>query len=147
MSQIKTTHGGWAGKDPLYGVWRGIRKRCLCETDPHFKYYGQRGIKICSAWNDFEEFRVWAIASGYHKGLSIDRIDVNGDYCPQNCRWATPLQQQNNRRSCLRYTHNGETHTLKEWSRILDQNYSMLYSRITRYGMTFHEAISKQKHH
>lgn len=143
MSKIKTTHGGCANKDPLYNVWTGMRKRCNSNTDPHYKDYGQRGICVCDEWKLFETFKEWATDSGYTPGRSIDRVDVNGNYCPENCRWATPAQQQNNRRSCLYYTHDGHTHTLKEWSRILNINYSTLYSRITRYNMAFCDAIVK----
>lgn len=130
LSKRKLTHGGYANKEKLYSVWLGMRKRCCCETESHFKYYGACGIKVCAEWvNDYSVFRTWSLENGYREGLSIDRIDVNGDYSPQNCRWATATVQQNNRRTCINLTYNGETHTLKEWSRIRNIKYPTLYQR------------------
>ena len=124
------THGGYAKKEKLYSVWLGMRKRCYCKTDQHYEYYGARGVEICQEWaNDYSAFRDWAMSNGYREGLSIDRIDADGDYSPQNCRWATNIVQQNNRRMCINLTYNGETHTLKEWSKIRNINYQTLYQR------------------
>lgn len=142
LSERKKTHGGYASKEPLYSVWCGIRKRCLSESCEKFKDYGGRGVLLCEQWHDYSAFREWSMSSGYKTGLSIDRIDVNGNYCPENCRWTDSRTQQNNRRSCVYYTHNGETHTLKEWSRKFGMNYSTVYSRITKYGYTFERALS-----
>ncbi len=112
-----TTHGmtGCA----LYEIWKGIRQRC---TNPHsssFKNYGARGISICSEWNNFENFYNWGMSNGYKEGLSIDRIDVNGDYEPENCRWANKIQQANNTRRTTFIEYNGETHATAEWARKL----------------------------
>lgn len=129
LSKRRTLHGGWANREKLFGVWCGIRKRCNCKTDSHYADYGGRGISICSDWDDYNEFRSWALSNGYVDGLSIDRINTNGNYEPSNCRWATNRDQQNNRRSCIYITFNNETHTLKEWSRIRNINYSTIYQR------------------
>lgn len=143
LSKRATTHGGWKEKDSLYEVWHGMKRRCYSKSDSHYKDYGARGIDICDEWReDYSKFREWAIENGYQKGLSIDRIDVNSGYSPGNCRWATSYVQQNNRRSCRYYTHDGETLTLKQWSKKLGINYQTLYSRITRCGMDFEKAIS-----
>lgn len=132
MSRLKKTHGGWANKEKLFGVWIGIRKRCYSECSHNYSDYGERGICMCDEWRDnYEAFREWSVKNGYveNSSLSIDRIDVNGNYCPDNCRWTDSYTQQNNKRSCIYITYNEETHTLKEWSRIRKINYSTLYQR------------------
>lgn len=112
-----TTHG--MRRTRLYKIWAGIKARCLRETEPGYIHYGGRGISVCEEWkNSFEAFRDWALSHGYSDDLSIDRIDVNGNYCPENCRWATDEEQKNNMRSNRKLTFNGETHTLAEWGRI-----------------------------
>ena len=76
-----------------------MKGRCNRPTATSYKYYGGRGISVCEEWeNDFAAFRDWALANGYQEGLSIDRIDVNGNYCPGNCRWITMAEQQRNKR-------------------------------------------------
>lgn len=82
----------------LYNIWVGMRKRCNSEKHRAFKWYGQRGICICNEWSRFLNFRNWALHNGYKEDLTIDRINVNGDYEPNNCRWITIQEQQKNRR-------------------------------------------------
>jgi hypothetical protein len=72
-------------------------ERCSRSNASNYHRYGGRGIKVCVEWQDFSQFREWALNSGYKENLTIDRIDVNGDYCPKNCRWVTNIIQSNNR--------------------------------------------------
>jgi hypothetical protein len=114
----------------LYGVWKGIRKRCLSKTEPAYKDYGGRGITICDEWkDDYPAFLEWAKSVGFKKGLSIDRIDNNGNYCPENCRFVDLFTQANNKRNNIVFTINGITDTLPNFARKFNLNPKMLYAR------------------
>lgn len=120
-------------KPVLYTVWVSMKDRCYNPQNKFYKIYGGKGIRVCEEWfEDFQAFNDWAVTSGYKRGLSIDRIDNSGDYCPENCRWATPIEQANNKSNSHKITYNGETHTIAEWSRISGLNYSLIKSRIHR---------------
>ena len=100
----------------LYNVWAGIKKRCFSETYYAYKNYGGRGITMCDEWkNSFLSFYEWAVSNGYEYGLSIDRIDNDGNYEPSNCRWATRKTQDNNKRQNHFVEHNGESLSLAMW--------------------------------
>lgn len=125
------THGG--SRTRLYTIWRDMRSRCYNQKDICYPRYGGRGIKICDEWlNDFGAFQAWAFASGYEDGLTIDRIENDGDYRPDNCRWATHKAQANNRCSNKTITINGETHTLAEWSALSGVDKNTILSRVQR---------------
>lgn len=111
-----TIHGDH--KTRLYGIWASMKKRCLSKNNCNYPRYGGRGIKVCDEWLDYLTFKKWALSNGYSDDLTIDRIDVNGNYCPENCRWATMKEQQNNRRNNKKITYNNETHTVSEWAEI-----------------------------
>lgn len=110
---------GVGNESRLFRIWSNMKSRCLNPHDANYPRYGGRGIKICKEWLDsFVTFQSWALANGYTDDLTIDRIDVNGNYEPSNCRWATMLQQNNNRRTNAYFTCDGATHSAAEWSRI-----------------------------
>jgi hypothetical protein len=130
INSAKTKHGMYGTR--LYRIWHGMKRRCNVEADEHYKNYGGRGISICNEWNEFEPFMEWALANGYSDKLTIDRINVDGDYCPENCRWVNSLVQQNNRRNNVKLEFNGEIHTQSEWARILGVSCNCLYHRIEK---------------
>lgn len=112
-----TTHG--ESRSKLYYVWNDMKSRCTdCNSLP-FKDYGGRGIRVCDEWlNSYAKFSEWAKENGYACGLTLDRMDVNGDYEPSNCRWVSMKVQGNNKRTNRVISFNGESHTLTEWSEI-----------------------------
>lgn len=125
----RRTHG--MTNTRLHRIWAAMKARCCNENIPAYKYYGGRGITICDEWKDsFEKFYAWAVKSGYRDNLSIDRIDNNKGYSPENCRWATNKEQSNNQRSTRLLTYDGETHSLAEWADITGINYRTLIYRV-----------------
>lgn len=129
----------------LYHTWHNMKDRCLRKKHKQYHDYGGRGIFVCQEWvESFESFRDWALANGYRDDLSIDRIDNDGPYSPENCRWATIREQSNNRRNNHIITYNGESHTLKEWSELYDIPYYLLKDRIIKSGMPMEKALQKK---
>lgn len=125
----KKVHGMCNTK--LYYVYRAMKSRCNNPKVKEFHYYGGRGIKLCKEWEEnFVSFYNWAIQNGYKEGLSIDRIDTNGDYEPTNCRWVSKYVQSNNTRQNRRIEFEGEIHTLAEWARIFDKPYKTIHKRL-----------------
>lgn len=111
-----------------------MKQRCYNPNDADsYIYYGARGIKVCDEWkDDFSAFESWAMSHGYRDDLTIDRIDVDADYCPENCRWATPKEQSNNTRRNRYITYNGETKTLTEWAELTGIDYQVLAHRFNK---------------
>ena len=121
----------------LYNVWQNMRSRCKNPKDNNYKKYGARGITVCKEWDSYPSFREWALSNGYKEGenrrnCTIDRIDVDGNYEPNNCRWATAFEQVNNRRNTIRIEFNGETHALAQWAKETGIDYEVLLHRYIR---------------
>ena len=129
LNRTKTRHGQWGTR--LYGIWNGMKERCNnCNCSSYPDYWG-RGIKVCEEWNnDFSTFYSWSLQHGYADDLSIDRIDVNGNYEPNNCRWITLQEQNENKRNNIKLTYKGKTKTLPQWSTELGIKSSTLRNRV-----------------
>lgn len=117
---------------PWYGSYHAMMDRCYRKGSANYKFYGERGIEVCKEWHNIERFEEWTKESGYKKGLTLDRIDVNKNYDPSNCRWITMKQQCNNRRNTIIIDYDGESHSLSEWAEILGIKYSTLNNRYYR---------------
>ena len=127
----------------LYGIWSDMRLRCYDEKNIAYHRYGGRGITICDEWkNDVKAFYGWATANGYKDSLTIDRIDNDGNYCPENCRWATVKEQASNRRSNIFVTHNGKTQTMKEWANEVGIPYKVVWARMQKLGWSAERALT-----
>lgn len=117
----------------INNTYRNMKGRCYNPNDAAYAKYGGRGIKVCDQWvNDFMAFYSWSMEHGYTDELTLDRIDVHGDYCPENCRWTDMTSQQNNRTNNVRISYKGEEHTLSEWSQIIGITKSAIYHRYER---------------
>lgn len=123
-----STHGETNTR--VHKIWSSMHERCERKSHEHFDCYGGRGIKVCEEWNDYGKFREWALNNGYKENLTLDRIDVNGDYCPENCRWADWTTQQNNKRNNHNLTYRGQTKTIAEWSRVTGINKTTIRARL-----------------
>lgn len=117
----------------LYKIWIKLRDRCTNKSNPRYRFYGGRGIKVVREWNDFFLFQKWAVESGYSDELSIDRIDNDQGYSPSNCRWVSQKEQVRNRRCTAQETINGTTKSVAEWCEILGLPYYIGQSRHQRH--------------
>lgn len=138
----KVTHGMTGTR--IHNIWRGIKGRCFVPSYSIYQYYGGRGITMCDEWkNDFNTFYKWAIKNGYDDTLTIERVDVNGNYEPANCCWVTIKEQANNKRNnhCIEF--NKEVHTLAEWSEITGIPYNTLEHRINRSGWSVEKSLTE----
>lgn len=133
-------HGMWRSR--MYNCWLNMKQRCYYEKSKFYKDYGGRGITVCDEWkNSFEAFYEWSMENGYNDKLTIDRIDVNGNYEPSNCRWATRKEQQLNRRTNVLHTLNGVTMAESQWCEKLGGEETLIISRLKR-GWTIEEALT-----
>lgn len=146
MSKLNLKHGG--RKDRLYLVWMDMRRRCNDPKDKNYFRYGGRGIKVDDAFKEYADFKAWAYANGYddkakHGDCTIDRIDVNGNYSPDNCRWVDLVVQANNRRNNAFITYNGKTMTRKQWEDELGFRHGLLANRI-RLGWSVERMLTQR---
>lgn len=128
IEEANKTHGMRYSR--LYNIWTQMNQRCVNQNLEHYSNYGGRGISVCDEWKEFEVFVEWAKRNGYKDGLTIDRIDVDGNYEPGNCKWSTDVEQQRNKRNSRYVTINGETKTVAEWAEISEVPYKTLQRRI-----------------
>ena len=119
-------------RDRLYNIWLDMRKRCYTQTSKSYVNYGGRGIKVCDEWDDYLSFRSWALNNKYNDKLSLDRINVNGNYEPDNCRWADNYTQARNKRNSHFLNYNGKCLTISEWSRELGISRGTILQRLTK---------------
>lgn len=144
------THGLYIENERLYNIWHSMKQRCYYNKNTSYSNYGGRGIKVCDEWkNDFKSFYDWAMDNGYQENAkrgqcTIDRIDVNGNYEPSNCRWATIKEQSRNKRTNHFITCNGQTKTMVEWSELTGLSHTTIYDRL-KAGLSEEEAILREK--
>jgi hypothetical protein len=145
FNRIKRINHG-ESKTKLYRVWRHMIERCNNKNNSEYHNYGERGIMVCEKWrNSFLSFKDWAINNGYKECLQIDRFpNNNGNYEPNNCRWATPRENSNNKRNNTLLTYNGITKTVTQWSDYIGLCPSNLFHKITR-GQNIEQILTKQQ--
>lgn len=117
--------------------WATMMSRCYNPHRKKYKTYGERGIKVCKEWHDIRKFANWCKTSGYKKELQLDRINNNGDYCPENCRWVTPAQNSRNRRTNINITISNKTMCVADWAKYTNRSSFTLYWWIKVYGIDY----------
>lgn len=126
----------------LWNIYRKMKRRCYSSEDPAYLYYGKRGIKVCDEWkNSSTAFFGWALKNGYRNDLTIDRINVDGNYEPSNCRWATKAEQALNKRNNVLLEYKGETKPLSEWAKEYQFNRATLLNRLQK-GWSVEKALT-----
>ena len=140
--QRMTTHG--ESHTRLHDIWRGMIKRCEAPYASRYDLYGGRGISVCAEWHTYENFAEWEKQSGYRDDLSIDRIDPNGNYCPENCRWATAKEQANNTSRNHYVEYDGKRYTISELAEIKKINAGTLRSRIDKLHWPINKAVERR---
>lgn len=129
---------------PTWVSWTLMHRRCSGYTPTHKKHYADKGIKVCERWSDFNLFL--ADMGERPEGKTLDRIDVSGDYCPENCRWATHIEQMQNRSNSSFVTFAGQTKAVSAWARELGIGRTTIEKRLKK-GWSVDQALSKQMFH
>lgn len=127
---------------PEYTSWESMKQRCNNPNNKHYKNYGGRGIKVCEEWNIFDKFLL-DMGPRPEKGYSLDRIDVNGDYNKENCKWSSRHTQDRNRRNSVYLKYKGETYILQDLANMVNIHQQTIQDRLKK-GMTIEQAVSKQ---
>lgn len=140
LKERNSTHG--MSKHPLYGMWQRMWQRCTDEGCGDYKYYGGRGITVCDRWKNFEDFLL-DVGERPHK-YTLDRIDNNGPYSSNNCRWASRKEQTNNRDITKTLSFNGETKSLAEWSEVTGIKYRTIKARVSVLGYSAKDVLTKE---
>lgn len=147
---VSSVHGKRESR--LYAIWSNMKQRCYNENNKRYKTYGARGITVCPEWldevNGFINFYNWSMANGYDESAergecTLDRKDNDKGYSPENCRWTSNIRQQNNKSNTKYVEHNGTTHTISEWSKILGIKKQKLYNRIFKLNWSVEDAFTK----
>lgn len=154
VAQNNTKHGESAGENRhesrLHRIWCGMKTRCNNPQNEGYVSYGERGIFVCDEWNIYTDFKKWALGNGYTETLSIDRIDNNGNYEPNNCKWTTSREQSRNKRNNHTICIDGSTMCVMDWCNALGIIKSNAYCSAKKKGITIDEyicAIWTCKHH
>jgi len=143
-AEVHTVHGMTRKKiHPIYQTWGDMLQRCENPSDEAYKNYGFRGIKVCDEWHKFIPFCDWALANGWQKGLQLDRINNNGNYEPGNCHWATPQENNRNRRDNRMITFGDKTQCLAAWADEIGIEYYTLWVRINRCRWPIERALTE----
>lgn len=131
----------------LYKIWRAMIARTIYPSQSCYKNYGGRGIRVCDEWlYNFNLFKSWAFENGYSENLSIDRIDNNGNYEPNNCKWSSRKEQNNNQRSNVKLTYKGKTLNISQWSDLIGVKYNTLHHRYQR-GYPIEKILKEYSEH
>lgn len=137
------THGLSSECRNLNWVWSAMRQRCMNPANKDYPNYGGRGIVICDEWGDFAEFHKWAVGTGYRKGVTIERVDVNGNYEPSNCTWIANERQALNTRKIRLFEYQGSQLTIRQLADIAGVSPRTMKSRLTSYGWSVERAVSE----
>lgn len=129
----------------LERIWQGMKQRCLNKNNPRFYTYGAKGIRVCDEWLVKENFIKWGLLNGYKPDLSIERIDINKDYSPKNCKWIQLKEQSKNKSDTHLITHNGKTQCLEDWCRELGLKSNTILYRVKMRNISFEEALFNYK--
>lgn len=139
----KTKHG--SSNTRLYSIWMGMKQRVTNPNNSAHKYYIDKGITICEEWLEYLNFKEWALNNGYQKHLTIDRVEDNKDYCPENCRWITQSQNSKRNSNAKLITIDGETHDITDWCKLLNISHSSVRWAVREKGYTHAEYIKYRK--
>lgn len=140
-AESRVRHGRWS--TPLYRRWASMLQRCNNTKNPEYKNYGGRGISVCQEWHNFPCFMEWALGAGYAPSLTIDRIDNNLGYGPENCRWVTQKTNNNNKRTCKTFKFFGELLTVSQASEKFGIDRGTLQHRIFRKRWSPEDAVTR----